>query len=167
MATFTEVARGVAFMRCGIVNVAVLGDRSRWILVDAALPGYGPSIRRAAEERFGPAPRPSAIVLSHGHFDHVGALDELLAAWDVPIFAHTLEMPYLTGRSPYPPPDPLVGRGGFAVMSRLLPRGPYDFGGRVHQLPRPTALDHPPASSRTDPSRSSIATVPASSPGNG
>jgi glyoxylase-like metal-dependent hydrolase (beta-lactamase superfamily II) len=135
MARFTEIAPGVAFMRCAFVNVAVLGDRSRWILVDAALQGYAAPIRTAAQERFGAGARPAAIVLTHGHFDHVGALDELLREWDVPIFAHTLEMPYLTGRSPYPPPDPLVGRGAMAVLSRTYPRGPIDLGARVHQLP--------------------------------
>ncbi|HET7698878.1 MAG TPA: MBL fold metallo-hydrolase [Vicinamibacterales bacterium] len=137
MARFTEVAPGVAFMRCAFVNIAALGDRSRWILVDAGLQGYGAAIRAAAEARFGPGTRPSAIVLTHGHFDHVGALNEaeLLADWDVPIFAHALELPYLTGRSPYPPPDPLVGRGAMALLSRLYPRGPIDLGGRVHELP--------------------------------
>ena len=135
MARFTEVAPGLAFMRCALVNVAVLGDRSRWVLVDAALGGYGAAIRSAAADRFGPGARPAAIVLTHGHFDHVGALDELLPEWDVPIFAHTLEMPYLTGRSPYPPPDPLVGRGAMALLSRVYPRGPIDLGARVHQLP--------------------------------
>src|SRR5918912_421469 len=31
MKTFVEVARGVAFMRCAMVNVAVLGDRAGWV----------------------------------------------------------------------------------------------------------------------------------------
>lgn len=135
MARFTEVTRDVAFMRCAIVNVAAVGTASRWILVDAALQGYARAIRQAAADRFGAGARPAAIVLTHGHFDHVGALGELLREWDVPVFAHKLEMPYLTGRSPYPPPDPLVGRGAMAVLSRAYPRGPIDLGPRVHELP--------------------------------
>jgi len=130
---FVELAREVAFMRCAMVNVAAVGNRSRWVLIDAGLPGYGPAIRRAAEARFGGAP-PDAIVLTHGHFDHVGSLEDLLAAWNVPVYAHALEMPYLTGRSPYPPPDPLVGRGAMAILSRLYPRGPIDLGARVQTL---------------------------------
>ena len=135
MARFTEVARGVAFMRCAIVNVVAVGDATRWILVDAALQGYARAIRQAAEDRFGAGARPAGIVLTHGHFDHVGALAELLHDWDVPVFAHKLEMPYLTGRSPYPPPDPLVGRGAMALLSRAYPRGPIHLGPRVHELP--------------------------------
>jgi glyoxylase-like metal-dependent hydrolase (beta-lactamase superfamily II) len=135
MAVFTEVARDVAFLRCAMVNVVAIGNASRWILVDAGLAGYSTTIRAAAAHRFGEGSRPSAIVLTHGHFDHVGSLESLLDTWDVPVFAHALEMPYLTGRSPYPPPDPLVGRGSMALISRLYPRGPIDLGTRVHTLP--------------------------------
>jgi glyoxylase-like metal-dependent hydrolase (beta-lactamase superfamily II) len=132
---FTDVARDVAFMRCMMANVMAIGDRSRWILIDAGLSGYGPAIQHAAEARFGAGTPPAAIVLTHGHFDHVGSIENLLARWDVPVYAHRLEMPYLTGRSPYPPPDPLVGRGSMALLSRLYPRGPIDLGGRVRMLP--------------------------------
>jgi glyoxylase-like metal-dependent hydrolase (beta-lactamase superfamily II) len=135
MEPFVDVSEGLAFLRCAMVNVAVLGDRSRWTLVDAGLQGFADEIRDAAEARFGPGARPEAIVLSHGHFDHVGSLARLLEYWDVPVYAHRLEMPYLAGRSPYPPPDPLVGRGAIALLSRIYPRGPYDFGSRLRELP--------------------------------
>ena len=138
--TFTDVARDVAYMRCALVNVAVLGDSSRWVLVDTGIPGYADSIRRAAEMRFGSGTRPAAIVLTHGHFDHAGSLLELLETWDVPVFAHRLELPYLTGRSSYPPPDPLVGRGSMSLLSRLYPRGPIDISGRIEMLPSDGAV---------------------------
>jgi glyoxylase-like metal-dependent hydrolase (beta-lactamase superfamily II) len=44
-------------------------------------------------------------------------------------------MPYLTGRSSYPPPDPTVGGGAMAFLSRFYPRGPIDLGGHVRVLP--------------------------------
>jgi glyoxylase-like metal-dependent hydrolase (beta-lactamase superfamily II) len=135
MNRFVEAAQDVAFMRCAMVNVAAVGDRSNWILIDAGLYGYADAIREAADDRFGAGARPAAIVLTHGHFDHVGSLDALLETWDVPVYAHRLEMPYLTGRSPYPPPDPLVGRGSMSLLSRLYPRGPIDISSRVQELP--------------------------------
>jgi glyoxylase-like metal-dependent hydrolase (beta-lactamase superfamily II) len=69
-----------------------------WVLVDAGLPGSAGTIRRHAAEIFGSEARPAAIILTHGHFDHVGALLTLATEWDVPVYAHPLELPYLTGR---------------------------------------------------------------------
>lgn len=134
-----EVAPGVACLMQPIVNVYFIGepgagDRA-WVLVDAGLPGTAGQIARAAAARFGPDARPAAIVMTHGHFDHVGALRALAERWDAPVYAHRLELPYLTGRSPYPPPDPTVGGGAMATLSPLYPRGPIDLGGRARALP--------------------------------
>ncbi|MGZ8491140.1 MAG: MBL fold metallo-hydrolase [Gemmatirosa sp.] len=128
----------VAWLRTAFVNVVFLGPPDAgdggWVLVDAGLPGYANHIAGAAARRYGDA-RPAAIVLTHGHFDHVGALRTLADRWDVPIYAHPLELPYLTGRSAYPPPDPSVGGGALARLSPLYPPGPFDFADRVRALP--------------------------------
>ena len=133
------VTEDLAYLRTAIVNVlfygrAGAGDRS-WVLIDTGLPGTTDWITRTAEQRFGAGARPAAIILTHGHFDHVGAVQELASRWDAPVYAHALELPYLTGRSPYPPPDPTVGGGAMAALSWLYPRGPIDLGERVQPLP--------------------------------
>jgi glyoxylase-like metal-dependent hydrolase (beta-lactamase superfamily II) len=134
-----EVAPDVGCLELAIVNVCFVGNPGagdrEWVLVDAGMPTSARAIVREAEKRFGVDARPSAIVLTHGHFDHVGSLRSLAERWDVPIYAHELEAPYLTGRSPYPPQDPTVGGGGMArVGSRFLPRGPFNFGDRLRLL---------------------------------
>ncbi|HEU4648799.1 MAG TPA: MBL fold metallo-hydrolase [Gemmatimonadales bacterium] len=129
-------ARGVASLRILFVNAElVAGPDGSWVLIDAGLPGSADRIKRAAAERFGPGTPPRAIILTHGHFDHIGALRDLLHEWNVPVLAHPRELPYLTGRAAYPPPDPSVGGGAMSFLSRFFPRGPFDFGDRVDALP--------------------------------
>ncbi len=134
-----EVTPDVACLPLSIVNVYFFGERQaddrQWVLIDAGLAFSTGEILRAAEERFGPNSRPAAIVLTHGHFDHVGALPDLADYWRAPVYAHPLEMPYLTGLSSYPPPDPAVGGGAMAALSRFYPRGPINMGDRVRTLP--------------------------------
>jgi glyoxylase-like metal-dependent hydrolase (beta-lactamase superfamily II) len=106
-----------------------------WVLVDAGLKGYGGKIKKVAQHYFGEGTKPEAILLTHGHFDHVGALLDLAHEWNVPIFAHPMEMPYVTGQSKYPPPDPTVGGGGMAYMAWAYPRGPVDASKYIKPLP--------------------------------
>lgn len=140
------VAEGVHYLRTGIVNVCFVesdfsneepGSPPRWCLVDAGIAFHTASILKAANVLFGGRP-PECILLTHGHFDHVGCLKELAEGWDVPIYAHRLEMPYLTGRSSYPPPDPTVGGGLMASLSWAYPKCPVNVEPRVQALP----MDH-------------------------
>ncbi|HUR60733.1 MAG TPA: MBL fold metallo-hydrolase [Opitutaceae bacterium] len=106
-----ELLDDLACRRVKIVNVAFVGLASsrRWVLLDAGLSSGAGAIRQAAAERFGERMPPAAIVLTHAHFDHIGALRELLAEWDVPVYAHALEEPFLNGTRSYPPPDTKAG----------------------------------------------------------
>jgi len=97
------------------------------------LPGYARDIMAATEARFGAGSRPEGIVLTHGHMDHAGSALALAKGWDVFVYAHRLEMPYLTGNSPYPPADPTVG-GAMAFLSRFFPMQLQDLREHLHQL---------------------------------
>ncbi|MGP4080905.1 MBL fold metallo-hydrolase [Pseudalkalibacillus sp. R45] len=39
--------------------------------------------------------KPSAILLTHAHFDHIGALDEVRSKWHVPVYLHQEELEWL------------------------------------------------------------------------
>jgi glyoxylase-like metal-dependent hydrolase (beta-lactamase superfamily II) len=143
-----ELLSDVAYKRLAIVNVVYFGKAnagdSAWVLIDAGVAGTAGIIRRAAEERFGENARPAAIILTHGHFDHAGALETLAEEWDVPIYAHELELPYVNGSASYPPPDPSVGGGMMARLSSMYPRGPYDVSKWLQVLPPDGSVPHMP-----------------------
>ena len=129
-----RVASGIERIAVVFVNAYLVGEPDGpWALIDTGLSGFATRVRRAAEARFG-ARRPEAILLTHGHFDHAGSAAALASEWDVPIFAHPLELPFLTGGSDYPPPDPTVG-GALGLLSRTFPQAGLDLRPRVHPLP--------------------------------
>ena len=128
-----EIAPGVWYLPIVMANVYFIGEKNGpWVLVDAGVRGGCWRIRQAAMDTFGQAPE--CIVLTHGHFDHVGGLPQLAQEWNVPVYAHAMETPFLNGSSDYPPPDPTVG-GFMAQMSRLFPHGGIDLGIHLRTLP--------------------------------
>ena len=141
-----EIVPDVAYRQLAIVNVVFVGPAQagdgNWVLVDAGIPGTAGAIRIAARERFGQHGRPACIVMTHGHFDHVGVLETRAEEWDVPVYAHQLELPYLNGSRSYPPPDPGVGGGLLALTSPLYPRSPVDVGARLHALPSDRSIPY-------------------------
>jgi glyoxylase-like metal-dependent hydrolase (beta-lactamase superfamily II) len=128
------VAAGVVGLRILFVNLFAVAGESGWTLIDAGLNGSATRIRNWAQRHFDGG-APDGIVLTHAHFDHIGAIDELLTEWNVPVYAHREELPYLRGQRAYPPPDPSVGGGMMARMAALYPREPIDLGLGVRALP--------------------------------
>lgn len=134
-----KVAAGVTqlqiqrFVNVYFVEVGLAGE---WVLVDTGLPGSTQAILSAANELFYPGTHPQAILLTHGHMDHAGSAQELAEHWQVPVLAHPLELPFLTGRAVYPPADPTVeGGGSLAFASRFFPPQSFQLGDLVQALP--------------------------------
>jgi glyoxylase-like metal-dependent hydrolase (beta-lactamase superfamily II) len=127
------IAAQVVRVPTGIANCYILGTRERWVLIDAGTQGNAKNIREAVNEHIGPDVAPAAIVLTHGHFDHAGSARELAEEWDVEIYAHRLEIPFLDGTSKYPPPDPTVG-GFMSQVVRFLPNKKMNVGPNLNEL---------------------------------
>lgn len=133
-----ELAPDVYCYTVQIANVFFIGNpevSSEWVLIDAGLPHSANKILKAAEKRFGPDHQLKAIILTHGHFDHVGGLIDILEQYKVPVYAHPLEFSYLKGVTDYPQPDTSVEGGMVAKMSGIFPVKAIDISAHLHELP--------------------------------
>lgn len=132
-----EVVPDVAYFTDQIVNVIFVGSPSgQWSMIDAGMPSSGNNIILAAKKRFGDNNPPQAILLTHGHFDHIGSIVNLLETWpNTPVYAHTAEFPFLTGQKAYPEPDPTVEGGLLAKISKIYPYQPINIQSVLKALP--------------------------------
>jgi glyoxylase-like metal-dependent hydrolase (beta-lactamase superfamily II) len=133
--TGTQVLDDVFYYTNQIVNIVMIGSPTgKWVLIDAGMPGSGKKIIEVAEKRFGAGTVPECIVLTHGHFDHIGGIEDLLLHWKVPVYAHYLELPFLNGSRSYPEPDPSVEGGLLAKIADIYPYKPINIAEAVRPL---------------------------------
>jgi glyoxylase-like metal-dependent hydrolase (beta-lactamase superfamily II) len=134
-----QITPDILILEFTIVNACMISTPSsnsnRWVLVDTGLENSAEFILQEAEKKFGKDSRPEAIILTHGHFDHVGSVIKLANHWDVPVYIHLLELPYITGKKDYPLADPTVDEGMVAKMSPTFPHRSIDIGYRAVTLP--------------------------------
>ena len=146
MGNVFAVAPGVWRMKDIFVNVYIIQNTndSSWVLVDTGLKSSRPKIKKMIDEVIEPASVPSAIIMTHGHFDHRGSLIELAEEWRVPVYCHHMEIPYLTGKADYPPADPTVGGGMMASMAFVYPKGSIDATEFLRELPEDGSIPELP-----------------------
>jgi len=127
------IAQNVVCIPLGISNAYLLGTEECCILVDSGAAGNEKRIAKAVRSELGKNATPSAIVLTHGHFDHSGSACELARRWGVRIYVHRRELPFVDGTECYPPADPAVG-GFLAQMMRFAPSQKIDLSPHVTTL---------------------------------
>lgn len=139
-----EVRDDIYYYTNQIVNIIFIGypEDNNWVLIDAGMPKSFSEIRSVAEKRFGKNTRPSAILLTHGHFDHVGSIVDIIKVWNVPVFAHPLEFPYLSGEKSYPEPDSSVEGGLLAKVSFIFPHEPVNIKEVLQPLPSDNSVPY-------------------------
>lgn len=130
-----QVAPDILLLQFTIVNSCIVGDAGEWVLVDTGLENSDEYILKTVDEYLGKGSRPRAIILTHGHFDHVGSVIRLAEQWDVPVYAHEYELPYITGKKDYPQGDATVDEGIVAKMSPAFPHKSINLGHRAVVLP--------------------------------
>lgn len=133
-----EIIPGILLLKFTVVNACIVESTQspdQWMLVDTGLESSGEFILKTVRERYGESAKPVFILLTHGHFDHVGSVEFLSAQWDVPVYAHPLELPYLTGEKDYPQGNPEADEGLVAKMSSHFPNRSINISGCVRALP--------------------------------
>jgi glyoxylase-like metal-dependent hydrolase (beta-lactamase superfamily II) len=140
------IAPGVWRMKDVFVNVFIIESQETpgWVLVDTGLKSSYAKIKNMIAEVMEPGAVPQAIILTHGHFDHRGALQQLADEWRIPVYCHHMELPYLTGKASYPPPDPTVGGGVMASMAFVYPSGPINVQEHLQELPEDHSVPYLP-----------------------
>jgi glyoxylase-like metal-dependent hydrolase (beta-lactamase superfamily II) len=124
-------------MRTLIANICFISNsdnNSDWVLIDAGLSGSKDSIYKTAEEHFGKENPPLAIILTHGHFDHIGSITDLIKYWNVPVYAHQLELIF-NRQNNYPSADPESSNGLMAKISPIYPNHSINLGTSIQPLP--------------------------------
>lgn len=100
------------------VNCSILSAEGRAWIVD---PGRESGRIIALLEKNGL--QPAGILLTHGHFDHIGAIAGLQARWsDLPVYVHPADVPVLTHPlNNFPPDYPAVAQPAHLIDARQVP----------------------------------------------
>lgn len=94
-----DAAPGIHRLTLARTNMYLLEIGERVLLVDAGLPGFWRPLHAALAE-IGRRPEDVAgVLLTHGHFDHVGLANRIATRWTVPIWAHAADV--RLARHPY------------------------------------------------------------------
>jgi glyoxylase-like metal-dependent hydrolase (beta-lactamase superfamily II) len=133
--TSIQITPDILIMNFTIVNACLVGTNENYVLVDTGLENSAEFILQCVENNFGKNSKPQAIILTHGHFDHVGSVIKLCELWNVPVYIHKLEMPYVTGKKDYPVGDPTVDEGMVAKLSPTFPHTSINIISHAAALP--------------------------------
>jgi glyoxylase-like metal-dependent hydrolase (beta-lactamase superfamily II) len=80
------------------ISIWIVRSNRGLTLVDAGIPWMAGGLLKQIERMELPLER---ILLTHGHSDHVGGIKRIRQQFPVPVYAHSLEIPYMEGKHPY------------------------------------------------------------------
>ena len=106
-----EIASGIRRIGPGLANVYLFGESGGVTIVDAGMPGYWRALPAELAAMGRSLEDVRAVVLTHGHTDHIGFAERIRTERGVPIRVHELDA--LRARGQVPGPNKL---GRYSVM---------------------------------------------------
>lgn len=107
-----QVTGGIYRYADGLVNWYMIEEDGQLTIVDTGWPRSWPRIERAISELGHSVRDVAAIVLTHGHPDHLGGAERARRECDAPIMAYREEVPRVKGEA--------SGASPFALVPSLL-----------------------------------------------
>ncbi|WDF34130.1 MBL fold metallo-hydrolase [Arthrobacter agilis] len=136
----TDMAPGIHFVEHARTNVYLVEDDDGVLLVDTGLPRSRGLLREALQRIGRSVEDIRAVVLTHGHFDHVGTAEYLRSRHGIPVYchpddAHLAAHPYSYERERTPLLYPLRYPRAIPGLARMTAAGALAVRGVADTLP--------------------------------
>jgi glyoxylase-like metal-dependent hydrolase (beta-lactamase superfamily II) len=93
MALHANVADGIHRVEDSYTNWYIVEEDGRLLVVDAGVPSSWDSLHSALDQLGRRREDIEAVVLTHGHFDHVGFAEKARSELNVPVYVHENDVP--------------------------------------------------------------------------
>ena len=108
-----EIAPGIRRIGPGLVNAYLLEEAGEVTIVDAGVAGYWNDLPAELAATGRTLDDVRAVVLTHGHSDHIGFAERIRAERGVPVSIHELDAALARGEVP----NPAKGVGPFRITA--------------------------------------------------